>query len=91
MSLREKLREFDFQVRFRFLSRIFPKHKASRLYFAMIHEIPRQAGQQVRPKPKSSGLEVQVNVDFQDKKFYSQCSNTSKQGIILQANYRGLL
>ena len=30
----------------------------------MIQEIPQQARQQLRPKPKSSGLDVEANLDF---------------------------
>ena len=72
-------------------SKIFPKHEASCLYYAMIQEIPQQARQQLRPKPKSSGLEVEANLDFHDKKFFSQCSNISKQGMYLQVNYPGIV
>ena len=59
----------------------FLKHKVSCLYFAMIQEIPQQACQRLRPKPKSSGLGVVANLDFCDKNFFSQCSNISKQGV----------
>ena len=53
------------------------------MYFAMIHEIPQQARQQLRLEPKSSGLEVAANLDFHDENFFSQCSNMSKQGILV--------
>ena len=43
----------------------------------MIQEIPQQARQQLRPKSKSSGLGVEANLDFHDKKY----SNISKQGV----------
>ena len=59
-----KIPEVDFRVPIGFLSRIFPKHKPSCLYFAMIQEIPQPAGKQVRSKLKSSGLELEANVDF---------------------------
>ena len=49
----------------------FPTHEVCCLYFAMLQEIPQQAPQQHRPKPK----------DFHDKHFFSQCSNISKQGV----------
>ena len=43
--------------------------EASWLYFAKIQEIPQQARQQLRPKPKSSGLDVEAKPDFHDKNF----------------------
>ena len=57
----------------------------------MIEEIPQQARQQLRPKPKSSGLEVEANLDFHDDNFYCPCSNTNKQGIYFQVNNRGIV
>ena len=57
----------------------------------MIQEIPQQARQQLRPKPKSSGFGVEVNLDFHDKNFFSQCSNISKQGVYVQVNYREIV
>ena len=66
ISLWEKILEFDCPVRFEFLLRIFPKHEASCVYLAMIQEIPQQARWRLRPKPKSSGLEIEANLDFQD-------------------------
>ena len=40
----------------------------------MIQEILHQVRQQLRPKPESSGLEVEANLGFQDKNVYSQLS-----------------
>ena len=45
----------------------------------------------LRPKPKFSGLEVEANLDFPDKNFYSHCSNINKQGLYVQFHYRGLV
>ena len=87
MSLRDKIRELDLQVRFGFLSRIFPTYEDSCIYFAMIQEIPQQARQQLRSKAKSSGLEVEANLHFLYKNVYSQCSSINKQGIFLQVNH----
>ena len=42
-------------------------HEVSCLYFALIQEIPQQVRQQLRPKPKSSGLGMEANLDFHDK------------------------
>ena len=36
------------------------------MYLAMIQEIPQQERRQLRPKPKTSGLEIEANIDFQD-------------------------
>ena len=69
----------------------FPKHEVSCLYLAMIQEIPQQARQQLRPKPKSSGLGVKANLNFRGKNFFSQCSNISKQGVYVQVEYRGIV
>ena len=91
ISLWEKNSWIWFQVRFGFLSRIFPEHEASCLYFALIQEIPQQMRQQLRPKPKSSGLGVETNLDFHDKNFFFRCSNISKQGVYLQVVYRGIV
>ena len=91
MSRRDKIRRFDFQVRFRFLSRIFPKHEASFLYFAMLQKISQQARQQPMPTPKSCGLELEADLDFEYKSVYSQCSNINNQGIYLQVKHRGLV
>ena len=55
MSLRDKIREHDCQLQFGFQLRIFRKQEASCVYFTMI-----QAYQQLRPKPQSSGLEVET-------------------------------
>ena len=80
-----------FQARFGFPSRIFSEARGFLLDFAVIQEIPQQARQQLRPKPKSSGLEVEANLDFHDKNFFSQCPNISKQCIFLQVNYQGIV
>ena len=69
----------------------FSKAKASCYQFAMIQKIPRQLRQQLWPKPKSSGLEVEANLDCHDKNFYCQCSNINKQGIYLQVNYQEII
>ena len=69
----------------------FQKHEVSCLYFAMIQEIPQQAHQQLRPKPKNSGLGVEANLDFRDKNFFFQCSNISKQGVCVQVDYQGIV
>ena len=71
--------------------RVLPKHEVSCLYFALIQEIPQQVRQQLRPKPKSSGLGVGANIDFHDKNLFFQCSNISKQGVYLQVDYRGIV
>ena len=60
------------------------------MYFALIQEIPQQVRQQLRPKPKSSGLGMEANLDFHDKNFF-QCSNISKQGAYLQVDYRAIV
>ena len=91
MSLWEKNSWIWFQVRFGFPSGIFPEHETSCLYFALIQEIPQQVRQQLRPKPKSSGLGVEANLDFHDKNFFFQCSNISKQGVYLQVVYQGIV
>ena len=57
----------------------------------LIQEIPQQAHQHLRPKPKSADLEVEANLDLQEKIFYSQYSNINKQGIFLQFSCRGLV
>ena len=49
------------------------------LYLAMIQEIPQQALQHLRSNPKSSGMEMEANLDFHGKHFYSQCSNISNR------------
>ena len=49
------------------------------------------SAQQLRPKPKSSGLGVEANLDFHDKNLFFQCSNISKQGVYLQVDYRGIV
>ena len=79
------------RVRFGLPSRIFPKHEASCLFFAMIQEIPQQAGQQPRPEHESCGLEVEANLDFHDEDFFSECFNISKQSIYHQVAYRGIV
>ena len=57
----------------------------------MIQEIPQQARQQLRLKPKSSGLWVEANLGFGDKNVFSQCSNISKQGVYVQVDYEGIV
>ena len=47
----------------------------------IFEEIYQTARLQFRPNPKSSGLEVEANLDFKDKNFYSQ-SSSIKQGTI---------
>ena len=52
-------------VRLGFLFKYFPQHKASCSYFAVIPEIPQTARLQFRPKPTSSGLQVEAKFYFQ--------------------------
>ena len=54
------------KLRFGFLCRYFPQHKALCSYFAVIPEIPQTARLQFRPKPTSSCLEVEAKFYFQD-------------------------
>ena len=54
------------------------------LWFRSFHNT---ACLQLRPKPKSSGLEVKAILKFQDLYFNSQSININKQGIYLQVNY----
>ena len=53
----------------------------------VLEDIPQTTLLKFRPKPESSGLEVEANLDFKDKNVYSQCFNFNKQGIYLQVNY----
>ena len=54
------------KLRFGFLFKHFPKHKALCLYFMVIPEIPKTVCLQFRPKPPSSGLEVEAKFYFQN-------------------------
>ena len=53
-------------LRFGFLFKYFPQDEASCSHFAVIQEIPQRACLQFRPKPSSSGLEVETKLYFQD-------------------------
>ena len=44
----------------------FPQHKALCSYFSVIPEIPQTLRLQFRPKPTSSGLEVEAKFYLQD-------------------------
>ena len=88
VSLGKKIREFDFKPDLDFHQDFFRSYC---LYFALIQEIPQQVHQQLRPKPKSSGLRIEANLDSHDKNFFFQCFNISKQGTFLQVNYRGIV
>ena len=48
------------KLRLGFLFKYFPQHKALCSYFEVIPEIPQTACSQFRPKPTSSGLEVEA-------------------------------
>ena len=81
MFLWKKIREFDFKFDLDFNREFFRSTRFLACTSLMIHEIPQQARQQLRPKPKSPGLVVEANLDFRDKNFFAQCSNISKQGV----------
>ena len=77
-----KFHKFEFHVRLEFLSRIFPKHEASCMQFVMIQEMPQQMHQQLRPNPKSSGLELLANPEFHFKiKISSLSAPISRNGV----------
>ena len=54
------------ELRFGFLFKYFPQHKALCSHFAVTPEIPKTTPLQFRPKPTSSGLEVEAKFYFQD-------------------------
>ena len=54
------------KLRFEFLSNRFPQHEALCWYFAVISEIPQTVHLQFRPKPTSSGLDVEAKFYIQD-------------------------
>ena len=54
------------ELRIGFIFKYFPQHKALYSYFAVIPEIPQTTCLQFRPKPTSSGLEVEAKFYFQD-------------------------
>ena len=54
------------KLRFGFLFKYFPQQKALCSYSVVIPEISQTARLQFRPKPTSSGLEVQAKLYFQD-------------------------
>ena len=63
------------KLRFGFLFKNFLQHKALCSYFAVIPEILQTAHLTFRPRPTSSGLEVEAKLYFQDQ--YSYCQWTS--------------
>ena len=72
------------------------KHKAEVLpqtfYILPIHEVIAQNSVSVvRPKPKSSGLEVQVNLDFQDQNVYSQLLQYRQKRCLSSSYYQGFV
>ena len=53
-------------LRFGFVFDYFPQHEALCSYFAVIPEIPQTAHLQFRPKPTSSGVDVEAKFYVQD-------------------------
>ena len=54
------------KIRFQFLLKYFPQHKALCSYFTAIVEISQTVRLQLSPKPTSSGLKVEAKFYFQD-------------------------
>ena len=86
------------KLKFGFLFKYFPQHKAACSYFVVIPEIFQTARLQLRPTPTSSAFEAEANLNFQDKYSYSRTTNFNKQGIYLEVtiddyflNYSGLI